>query len=95
MVQGLRHLFDTTISLQAFCKAETSILGALDDVQEAGFESLGLVRKSREELEGYQESLGALSRRIRNAIDLVGFRPFPSPAFGTVDGGCWAWIAAC
>ena len=75
MVQGLRHLFDTTISLSAFCKADLSNLRALNDVEEAGFESLSLIRKLSEELDGYQESLSALSKRIQNAIDLVS----PSP----------------
>ena len=71
MVQGLRHLFDTTISLSAFCKAEISNLRALNDIQEAGYESLSLIRKYGEELDGYLESLSALSKRIRNSIDLV------------------------
>ena len=72
MVQGLRHLLDTVISLSAFCQADLGTLKALDGIEEVKTTD-DILEPFAEQLRGYQESLMAFSKRIRNAIDLVSY----------------------
>ena len=74
-VQGLRNIADDTLSLKGYCKSSLEVIKALEGEgtpAEGHFQNDWSLQPYRCRLDGFTESISALSKRISNAIDLVG-----------------------
>ena len=73
-VQGLRDLAEQTLSLSGYCKSNLQVLKALNNLEDSSqhlYQGEWSLQPYRARLDGFVESISALSRRIGNAIDLV------------------------
>ena len=70
-VQGLRDLKDTALSLNAYCKAASGIIEALQQVPGTNFQATWSLKPLYTRLLGHAENLSVLIKRITNTIELV------------------------
>ena len=70
-VQSLRDLQDIVLSLGPFCKGGIDVIRALQHIDVSGSECLRELDIHDTQLDGHVRSLGVLSERIRNLIELV------------------------
>ena len=70
-VQSLRDLEDTTLSLDAHCRVAINVMGKLQKIQDAGSPVAGTLEPYVDRLKDLTNSLGTLTARINNTIDLV------------------------
>ena len=73
-VQSLRDLEDTTLSLTGNCRSAIDVMEKLQTIPDTGFQVTGTLKPTLARLSDLTNSLGALTARINNTIDLVGFR---------------------
>ena len=84
-VQGLRDLEDTALSLSAYCKAGSEIIGALQVVAGAEFQGTWSLKPFDTRLRGYDEDLSVLTKRIGNTIELVSAEHWNDSFLGLIE----------